>query len=61
VKKNRLNQLNFKKTDRFGLGFISLKSKNQIEPKPKKPEKTESNRKKTEPKPSQTGLNRYLF
>jgi hypothetical protein len=45
---------------RFGFGFISLELKkpNRIEPKPKKPGKTEPNWKKpsqTRKKPSQTG------
>jgi hypothetical protein len=56
VKKNRLNQLKFWKTDRFGFGFISLKPKNRTELKSEKnqakPEKNKPNRKnraKTEP------------
>jgi hypothetical protein len=39
VKKNQLNRLKFWKNRpvRFGFSFISLKSKNRTEPKPKKP------------------------
>ena len=64
VKKNWLNRLNFKKTDRFGFGFISLKPKkpNRIQTEKKnqsKPEKTEQNWAKPK-KPSHTDLNRFL-
>jgi len=64
VKKNRLN---FKKTDRFGFGFISLKPKKpnrtQIEKNKKKTSqtgKTQSQNDSNRKKPSQIGLNWFL-
>jgi hypothetical protein len=48
MKKNRLSRLEFLKNRQVRFGFTS--------PKPKK-----SNRIETEKKPSQTGLNQFLF
>jgi len=59
MKKNRLNRLEFLKTNRFSFGFISLKPKKKSEPKPKKTEKNrakQKNRVKLK-KPSQTEKN----
>jgi hypothetical protein len=74
VKKNRLNQLKFSKNwpVQFDFSFINLKPKklNRTEPKPKKTKKNrvkldknqvEPNKQSQTEKPSQTGLNRFLF
>jgi hypothetical protein len=69
VKKNQLNRLELKKTDRFGFGFIGLKPKKQNRTKTKKnrKKKTELTRKKpsqtqkTKPNRKQTEPNRFLF